>query len=598
MSSPVDTTFTSGTTITSDWLNGVNDHVNSIETYTHNASKISFTQAGVGAVATDVQSKLRDSVSVKDFGAVGDGVADDYAEIQAAIDAINASGGGVIVFPYGIYGVGTQLRFKSNVTLDLRSGATIRRMFNTSALGAGLFGAPSGATNVAILGGTLDGNGDVYDTAFDMVYGVGFDGLTIEGTRFLDVVDYHCIDVANSQNVRIRDCKFLGFYNKVGTRDSSEAIQVDPDIANGGNENKNILVTGCYFGDNPDQPSANFAAWPCGVGNHAAVTSKYHRRITVTDNVFDGCTWAGINLLNMNDVVVSGNQFAGCTRGVRFRLYEPGTNAQGCTGVTIDGNVFDTGTDAPVEFASPTSAADVGTGRHKDIVISNNIAVDVSGGNFVDMCFASRATISGNVVKNATTHAVALRFSDTVNISGNSFYQPNQSGVWIHETVETSLAGTGLTKKINITGNLLDSCGYRGVHLNCAAKMVTISNNQIIDPDTAASAREGIRVDSSPDRVDVIGNTVSFSGSVTSTYGIAIASGTNIAVKGNRSVGITQPYQLSGTATTLADVESVGTPLSVYSAVVGSICRRTDGGASTSIYVKESGTGSTGWVAK
>jgi len=41
-----------------------------------------------------------------------------------------------------------------------------------------------------------------------------------------------------------------------------------------------------------------------------------------------------------------------------------------------------------------------------------------------------------------------------------------------------------------------------------------------------------------------------------------------------------------------------GTPESSQTAVVGSLYMRSDGGASTSLYVKESGSGNTGWVAK
>lgn len=46
-------------------------------------------------------------------------------------------------------------------------------------------------------------------------------------------------------------------------------------------------------------------------------------------------------------------------------------------------------------------------------------------------------------------------------------------------------------------------------------------------------------------------------------------------------------------------ITGTGSPASVVSAPVGSIYLRTDGGASTTLYVKESGgSGNTGWTAK
>jgi hypothetical protein len=53
---------------------------------------------------------------------------------------------------------------------------------------------------------------------------------------------------------------------------------------------------------------------------------------------------------------------------------------------------------------------------------------------------------------------------------------------------------------------------------------------------------------------------------------------------------------VSGTAATISS--GTGTPEAAVTAPIGSLYTRTDGGAGTTLYVKESGTGNTGWVAK
>ena len=79
-----------------------------------NATKLAFT---TGAVSRTVDSKLKDVVSVKDFGATGDFVTDDIVAIQAAIGSVEASRG-VVFFPNGRYRISTSIRLPSFVTLQ------------------------------------------------------------------------------------------------------------------------------------------------------------------------------------------------------------------------------------------------------------------------------------------------------------------------------------------------------------------------------------------------------------------------------------------------------------------------------------------------
>jgi hypothetical protein len=65
-------------------------------------SQVSFVQAGTGVVTRNMQDKVRESVSVKDFGAVGDGIADDTVAIQAAINFCQTNGRKLFI-PSGDY---------------------------------------------------------------------------------------------------------------------------------------------------------------------------------------------------------------------------------------------------------------------------------------------------------------------------------------------------------------------------------------------------------------------------------------------------------------------------------------------------------------
>ena len=67
------------------------------------ADLVTYTPTGTSAVARSAASKFGDVVSVKDFGAIGDGVTDDRAACQAAIDYVNSIGGGIVLFPPGTY---------------------------------------------------------------------------------------------------------------------------------------------------------------------------------------------------------------------------------------------------------------------------------------------------------------------------------------------------------------------------------------------------------------------------------------------------------------------------------------------------------------
>lgn len=116
-------------------VNLLQDYLQDNLTIPDNASEVTYNPAGTGAVARTVEAKLRDVVSVKDFGAVGNGVADDTAAIQAAITSM--SNGSALSFVGGAtYRVTAPIVVPPSLTgcVFVGNGATIRADHNGDGL--------------------------------------------------------------------------------------------------------------------------------------------------------------------------------------------------------------------------------------------------------------------------------------------------------------------------------------------------------------------------------------------------------------------------------------------------------------------------------
>lgn len=138
-----------------------------------------------GAVNREISLKLQESISVKDFGATGDGVTNDTAAVQAAIDAVLPTGK-ALFFPAGVY-------LCTNLQLVLNGGTQQVTK---------LYGEAQGKSIIRKYG--TDTNPVIYFNQEPGSYGVewwAFEDLTIDG---------------NSQNcsaIRMHHCSRGRFVN-------------------------------------------------------------------------------------------------------------------------------------------------------------------------------------------------------------------------------------------------------------------------------------------------------------------------------------------------------------------------------------------------
>lgn len=92
------------------------------------AAMIGFLQAGTGSVLRTVEAKLQDTISIKDFGAVGNGSTDDTAAVQAALTAAAVSPGKYVTVPNGTFAISSNVTVPNGVKGIIGFGGTIKMM--------------------------------------------------------------------------------------------------------------------------------------------------------------------------------------------------------------------------------------------------------------------------------------------------------------------------------------------------------------------------------------------------------------------------------------------------------------------------------------
>lgn len=206
-----------------------------------------------------------ETVSVKDFGAVGDGVADDTVAIQAALDSFGANGG-TLYFPSGQYVISSTLTVtKDNIWLK-GDGMVYTTIINTSATNTAIiWAAPNPATTFLFGGGIRDMR--IMVSANLDSNAVGLDLVKTYHWRMHDmIIENHliCLRLNGSQLASITgSTMFTGQYFASKAKTGSCAVYLQ-NYAAASQQTANVKFMDCTFAgqlatDGTRDPMAKFA---------------------------------------------------------------------------------------------------------------------------------------------------------------------------------------------------------------------------------------------------------------------------------------------------------------------------------------------------
>ena len=178
---------------------------------------IGYLPAGAGAVATTVQTKLREVVSVLDFGADPTGVADSGEAIRTAITSLPANGGGVY-FPNGTYKVTAAVGDPSNTAIYVPTGV---RIYGASEIGTKIIPGSNNTVIFRMIG--LNGGIDNIQIDNPSSTYTNVSGIRLAPTDETQTTTRSDVEFNNITNVsirRVREAIVLKCGPRVGGADS------------------------------------------------------------------------------------------------------------------------------------------------------------------------------------------------------------------------------------------------------------------------------------------------------------------------------------------------------------------------------------------
>lgn len=206
--------------------------------YATNASAVIYDPAGAGAVPTNVQTKLREIVSVNDFGAVGDsnietgGGTDDTAAINAAISYCLSSGATLTSPPGKCYRITSAINMLGLEEIDWRGQIFADNINSGSAVTIGGF-ATGGSRKKFFFNEIHDGGSRFGAPTHALLRISGLKGGLVEvpACRYIEL--YSDDSVASTGSIGYNIFNF-GHVYKIQLRGANSNSWVNENIFNGG----------------------------------------------------------------------------------------------------------------------------------------------------------------------------------------------------------------------------------------------------------------------------------------------------------------------------------------------------------------------------